>query len=419
MPHLTPEFFLRLYSGSHAPTDSLGQLVRHALTTSEETRQCCAHLLPLFGDEATDVRYWDLYLAHFRWAGERQWRVAQEEAPEGLDAALMRLPEEPSPLDWGLVEAVCESSRRLAASDQKCALRLAHAALNRARRAPVDVLGKGCRHELRALAWATLANAHRAHDQLEEARKAMAKATRQLERGRPHLLGLAPAVLSFRADLEFWEHQPQASLDTLAQALAMKPADTLRARLLVKRSSRLIAVGDSLAALESLREAVPLIDRLGEPRLWYCVIQHQLFILTEMGRFDEAGRLLPEVQGLVAAGNTPIHQTHVHWIEARMASGLGDPQTAETLYLEVRQEFLTQGLAYRAAIVTLELAELLLPQGRLEEVRRLATGTLEEFQRQGVESRFISALALVEQAVIGQRLTVEILRKARALVERR
>ena len=39
--------------------------------------------------------------------------------------------------------------------------------------------------------------------------------------------------------------------------------------------------------------------------------------------------------------------------------------------------------------------------------------------RQRVESQFVSALALVEQAVAGQRLTAEILRKARALVERR
>ncbi len=419
MLHLTPEFFLRLYSGSHAPTASLGRLMRHALATSEETRRCCKHLLPLFGDEAADVRYWDLYLAHFRWMGAREWQVAQEEATEGPDSALVKLPKEPSPLDWGLVEAICESSRRLAASDQECAMGLAHAALNRARRTPVDVLGKGCRHELRALAWATLANAHRAQDQLEETRNAMAKATRQLDRGRPHLLGLVPAVLSFRSDLEFWEHQPQTSLDTLAQALAMKPSDTLHARLLIQRSSRFIALGDSLAALESLREAAPLIDRHLESGLWYCVVQHQLFILTELGQFEEAGTLLPEVQRLVAAGNTLTHQTHVHWIEARMAAGLGDSPTAEPLYHQVRQEFLGQGLAYRAAIVTLELAELLLPQGRLEEVRRLATGTLEEFQRQGVESRFVSALALVEQAVIGQRLTLEILRKARALVERR
>jgi hypothetical protein len=36
-----------------------------------------------------------------------------------------------------------------------------------------------------------------------------------------------------------------------------------------------------------------------------------------------------------------------------------------------------------------------------------------------VESQFISALALVEQAVTAQRLTLEILREARALVERR
>jgi len=417
---LTPESLLRLYALSPEPPESLGQLVRHALAGSAKSQNRCQHLLHLFFEYHPDLTaYWDLYLAHYRWQGARLWNQMQDSSAGDLDAALARLPAKPCAEDWGLVEALCETSRRLAASDREAAARIARAALARARRAPEDVLGTKCRPELQALAWATLANVYRAHDQLEPARRAMKKAMARLEQGRPHLLGLAPAVLSLRAGLEASAKDYPRSLETFAQALAMHPPDELRARILVKISASLIALGDSMGALANIEEAIPLIDREADPRLWYCTVQHQLFILTELSRFEEAAALVPKVRNLVSEGGTPVHETRVRWIEARLALGQGEPGTAETLYHQVRQEFLDHQLAYSAAIVTLELAELLFEQGRLEEVKRHAASTLHEFRRQRVESQFISALALVEQAVIGQRLTVEILRKARALVEQR
>jgi tetratricopeptide (TPR) repeat protein len=413
----TPEDLLRCYATIPEAPHFLRSLMQHWLTKGG-TPENCRHLLPLFENDQEQVTYFDLYLAHYRWSGGLRWRelCAASGSP---DEALRALPGPSSADDWGIVEALCEASRRLAASDHEAAVRCATAAVERAERVPVDVLGKQCRHELQALALATVANAHRAHDHLPEARLAMAQALTNLEAGKPHLLGLATVVLSLRSGLEFWEAQYEQAVQTLDEALEADPPPSLRARLLVQRTNTLITLKDATGALLSLEEALPLIDREADPRLWYCALEHQLFILTELGRLDEAAALLPAVRALVGENGTPIHQTQVRWVEARLAAGQGDLAAAEDLYHEVRRAFLGHQLAYSAAIVTLELAELLLEQGRLEEVEIHAASTLEEFRRQRAESQYIGALTLVEQAVARQRLTLKILRQARGLVEKR
>jgi tetratricopeptide (TPR) repeat protein len=196
------------------------------------------------------------------------------------------------------------------------------------------------------------------------------------------------------------------------------PDKTLRARLLVQRANLLVSLGKPDLALESLAKATPDIDRQAEPRFWYCAVEQQLLILTGLGRFQEAGALLPEVRHLANQDAAPVDVLRVRWVEARLAAGQGDPKRAECLYREIHEGFLRHNLAFSAAVVTLELCRLLLEQGRLEEVKTQAAGTLAEFHRQKVEPEILSALALVEQAVLAQRLTLEVLTKARSLLDR-
>jgi tetratricopeptide (TPR) repeat protein len=247
----------------------------------------------------------------------------------------------------------------------------------------------------------------------------MEKAMGHLASARPALLGLAPAILSFKVSLEFWERQFQEALETVAEALTLEPVGSLRARLLVKRANVLVTLRRPAEAMENLVQALPAIDRQKDPRLWLCAVEHQLLILTEQRRLEEAEELLPEARRLVIEDATPIDALRLRWVETRLAVGRRELARAEALYQEVRDGFLNHRLAFSAAVVTLELCRLLLEQGRLEEVKTEAASTLQEFHRQKVAPEFISALVLVEQAVLGQRLTLRVLQQARNLLDRR
>jgi tetratricopeptide (TPR) repeat protein len=361
------------------------------------------------------VTLWDVYMTHYRHAGKKRWQQLVRSG-EGLgEDAYSRLLAEPAPLRWGLAEELCKTSRQRAAQDPKEALGLAEIAGDLAKVAPVNVAGERARHELLALTWACAANAHRNADHLEEARAAMHEAGHYLQEGHPLLLGLMPNILSFRASIEFWERRYEDSLATIDSALSHNPVNSVRPRLLVQRSNLLTTVFDrALEGLAALDEAVPIIDQRSEPRLWLAAVVQQLLVLTQLGRMEEAEALLPQVRGL--AGASPADRIQLRWIEARLAYGQGRQDRAEMLYHEITRGFLQHNLAFSAAVVTLELCHFLMEQGRLEEVATLAASTLEEFHRQKVHPEFVSALALVEQAVLGQNLTLEVLAKARTLL---
>ncbi len=417
---LTPETILNLLSAIRWEGTNQGSTIRDTLALSAESRDQCRHLLYLFDkDHLAHTTLWDVYLAHYRWEGQRRWQQWEKElVPGNLKEAFARLEQAPRPLLWGLVEGLCETSRRLARSDCPTAEALGHQAVQLARKAPLDVLDSQCRDELTALAFATLANAYRVQDKVRKARVAMDLASTLLNRAPSHPLGLTAVVLSLRASLECWERRYVDSLDTLQDALALVEPSTLWARIQVQIGYLCVCVGKPLEALDHLQNALGILDPAEDSHLWLCATQNQLWVLTEIGRHHEALELLPDMQRLALEVAGSAEKLRMRWVEARLAVGQDHIKEAEALYSSIQHDFLDAGLTYSAALVTLELARLLFDQGRLEEVKAQVVSTLAEFQRQQVEPELIGALALLEEAALGQRLTLELLRQARQLIER-
>ena len=418
---LKPERILKLFAEVRHESSRLGRLIRDTLAASQESRDRCRHLLPLFeGGTAEQLTYWQVYLAHNRWKGAQQWQAwTHEWTPHDLETAFRHLDDAPSPLLWGLVEALCETSRQWTRTDRKAAELLATKAIPLAQSAPVDVVDTQCRHELTALTYATLGNALRAQDQVTPAREAMELAEHHLSLAPARPLGLTAKILSLRATLESWERRYLDCLDTLEQALESNPSSELRARLLLQSANVQVTLGRPMDGLTQVEEATGLISRSDEPHLWACAEQYRFWILTELGRFEEAAEILPQIRQLAENLGTPIEKLRLRWAEARLALGQNHQRDAEIQYREVSKGFLELGLSYNAALVTLELARLLLQQGRLEEVKTHVVRTMAEFHRQQVEPELMNALALLEEAVLSQGLTLQVLKQALNLVERR
>jgi tetratricopeptide (TPR) repeat protein len=271
-----------------------------------------------------------------------------------------------------------------------------------------------------ALTYATLANAYRILDRNHEARRAMDKAEQDMARVKVGFLGHVPRILSLRASLEIWERNYDKALETLETARRHEQANEegLQASLLILRSSIRILCNEPALAQPDLKQAIALLDPDQDQRLWCYATQQRLLLATELQRWDEAEALLPEVEQRLQEIGDEFHLIRLRWSQARLAQGREQFANAEALYRQTREAFLKHDLSYNAALVTVELAELLFRQGRLEEVKGYAAETAAEFERQGVKPELIGALTLLEQAVVGQRLTIELLARIRQQIHR-
>ena len=419
---LSPDFLLRLFKALPGMEKPLRDLVREALKTSPESRSSCRHLVHHFeGDLTQSVSYTDLSVTDRRVEGRSLWTSCVD-APFDLSTSVRQARSAPRSCSLGVVEGMCETSRVLAVSDPKKAYQLAQEATKLASDLQQDQVTEEQRAELLALSHAALANSLRLQNRFPEAEEEFSKAEELLLQAGSGRLGLAPKILSLRASLETWKEDHARALATLTAAIqheAIKHDPLLEARLLIQFSLVHIQLGTFQQAQQALHTAVSLLDPEENLKEWWCAMQHHLLLATELGQFDTAEAMLPKVFVFLEKLQSPTEPLLVRWIQARLARGRDHSEIAEAYYREVRSEFLAQGAPYRAASVTLELAQLLFEQGRLEEVKSYALETIAEFERQGVETELIGALALLEQAVLGQFLTAGILQDIRRRIERR
>ena len=87
-----------------------------------------------------------------------------------------------------------------------------------------------------------------------------------------------------------------------------------------------------------------------------------------------------------------------------MAAGLGRLAEAVAAYQEVRTRFTEQGIGFDAALVTLELAELLAAAGRAAEVKALSRQAVPVFQGLGIHAEAQHALQVFREAAECERL---------------
>ena len=91
---------------------------------------------------------------------------------------------------------------------------------------------------------------------------------------------------------------------------------------------------------------------------------------------------------------------------------------AQEALTQVKADFTARGLAYDAALASLELAALYLEDERTAEVRDLAREMAPIFQAQGVHREALAALRLFRQAAEREAVTLEMARRLVDYLER-
>jgi transcriptional regulator with XRE-family HTH domain/tetratricopeptide (TPR) repeat protein len=307
---------------------------------------------------------------------------------------------------WALCEKVAAESVAAAPNHPRQALELAELALLIADRIPGEA---SWRSRLQGYAWAHISNARRVCNDLLGAEEALARAWKLWGTGAPGDPGLLnEAWLPWmEAALRRDQRRFPEALKRIEEALAFDLGE-LRGQILLSKARIFETLGDPEGSTTALIEATPLIDAAQDPRLAFGLRFNLLVDLCHLDRAAEAALKLPEVRALGERLGQELDLMRVRWLEGKVSTGLGQNEQARLAFEQVRRTFKVRELAFDYALVSLELAVLLLEKGSTVEVHSIAQEMLWIFKAQGVHREALVALRLFCDAATQDAATIDL-----------
>lgn len=266
-----------------------------------------------------------------------------------------------------------------------------------------------------ARAWAYLANGHRLGGDLHAADEALAKSVRLLAAG-TGTRELRAEVLSLTGSLRRGQRRFQESWAAASEAERIYEGlgnDEAAASTALVGSSSLAEAGDLQRAISILRGSLArLPERLVRGRTHFILLQNLACRLGEADRPQQARKLLPQVRELSTQFiDEPLTQTRTEWLEGRIHAQLGEPRLAEAAFRKVRRAFVAAGSPYDVALVSLDLAMLLIEDGRTGEAAELARDLVPIFHSRGIHREAMAAGILVARSLSEETATVDFVQR--------
>jgi len=317
---------------------------------------------------------------------------------------------------WVLCEAAALQSIRRAPNHPQEAREWAELAVHIAEQVPGEEAWR-----LRLLGWALhfLANALRACNDLPAAEEARTRGRSLWEAGALGYPGLlAEAWLPWiEANLRKDQRRFGEALQRIEEALALDRGE-LRGEILISKSNILRRLDDPAGSTAALLEAEPRIDAERQPRLALVLRFNLLVDLCALGHAAEAEPRLPAVQALAERLGEPLDLARCTWLYGQVHAGLGRREEALAAFRQVRRTFHEHELPYDYALVSLDLALVLLELGRTAEVAEVADEMVWIFEAQGVHREALAALRLFCEAAEREAATVELVRRVERFLRR-
>jgi tetratricopeptide (TPR) repeat protein len=318
---------------------------------------------------------------------------------------------------WALAERVCQESVRAAAHRVSDALAWADLAVLIAEHSSEDERWKS---RLLGFCWAHVANARRVATDFEGADEAFVRTWDFWRGGEGSDPQLLPEwrLFDLQASLRREQHRFQESLELLEQALErVREFSEAAGRILLNREFVLQQMGDLDAALATLKEAAPLIEKSPNPLLRFALRFNLADTLCRLERYTEAEPLLPEIREIAVQQAKELQLIRVLWLEAKIARGQGRTEAAISALQQVRRDFSAHQLSYETALASLDLALLWLKAGRSAEVKNLAREMAWIFASKRISREAMAALQVFCEAARQETATVELALTAIAEIE--
>jgi hypothetical protein len=319
-----------------------------------------------------------------------------------------------------LVEALLERSWALRHEDPARTAELAWSATVAA--ADLDLGPKGEKRaaDLRFRAWAELGNALRVADDLDGAEKAFDTALGHWTAGT-----LDETLLARYLDLRASLYRARRELNSAQAALGVACSIYLRygqrhlaGRAMIGHAIHTGLSGEPETALRLISNGLSLIEGHREPDLVLAAVHNQIWFLVDSERYDEARKILflNRYRFQQEAGH--IFALKVRWLEGRIDAGRGQQARAEEALCEARDGFEAVGLGYNAALVTLDLAAVILRQGRATEASALVLAAAEAFTALRIHREMLMAVLYLRETVLRGMAEVPLLEEVSAFLRR-
>jgi tetratricopeptide (TPR) repeat protein len=269
---------------------------------------------------------------------------------------------------------------------------------------PPDPLHQAELADLRAEAWGYLGNAQRVASDLDGAEEALRRAEDEASSGSGDPL-LGARLAGLRASIEIPRGHYARAHELIAAALALVAGrdEELRTQLLVKKGFLLIEEDRAAEALPVLRDALRLVHPDEQLRLFLGIAANLAYALHKVGYSIAARSVIAELRPLHERLAERVSLLRLDWLEARIDDELGLAGRAEEKLRRVRDALVDQGVAYDAALVSLDLAALYAGQHRFPEIRQLAVEMFPIFQSRRIHREALAALILFRESIAGGR----------------
>lgn len=412
--HLSLETLARWLAGDLPYEDLINQVLGHFVARCTVCRKRYEEILRL----QRDIEHWDERVAVFE--GLQAPELVERMMGLPFDEQLSLVCDDESFHTWGACQLLLRKSREAAFEDPARSVNLAELGLKVAYNLD-DAYDPHWVLDLRAKACAYLGNARRVLGELRSADTAFRDAHEHLDRSMTGNERVRAEVIDLEASLRREQRRFDSALSLLDEAvdLYLEMDDRHRqGRSLISKAKVLEEMGNLEAAIDLLPRALGMIDPEQDPSLDTYGRYNLVGCLVMAARFDEAQRLLPEVRSLFERLSRPLELVRLRWAEGAIAAGIGRMDEAEQIYRDVQQNFLRLGLAYDAALVSLDLALLYSDQGRNEDLRQLSAEILPVFEARDVQREALAAMLLFHRAVEEERLTSELLQQLIAALRR-
>lgn len=306
---------------------------------------------------------------------------------------------------WACAEAAAEESVQAASRDLEEAMAWARLGTEIAELVPGP---EGWTNRIKGFTQAHVANILKAKGEIKAADAMLEEAKKLWLAGSDPDQILDPGrLLDLEAALRGVQRRFDDALRLLeeAQDVSRCPEYTL-----ISKGVILEAMGEYDGAAEAFLEAAPLVEKSDDPRLSYIWRFNLAVTYTHLGLYTKAVELVQHVQQLVNDRGDEVESIRVIWLRGRISAGLDHRSDALSLLELARTKYAARDMWYDVALALMEMAALMLDEGRAPEVRALIPGVVKEFQSRDVHREALVALSLFEEAVQLDTATAEMAR---------
>ncbi|MCP3957032.1 MAG: hypothetical protein GY719_04185 [bacterium] len=268
-------------------------------------------------------------------------------------------------------------------------------------------------HDLRALGWAWLGNAHRLALDFSAAAAAFEQADREWSkpRAKRDLSVLGHICLRKGALRMMRREYVEATEDVNRSCSLFRQSNQTRdeALALIQRATIHIYAGKLAEAIEDLREAAGLIDEDEERQLAFAVRGNLANALARAGQAQSAVKELDRARQLNRAINDPLGTIKLDCIAGDLSEVQGDLERAKRFYQGARAGFRDAEEPRYFGLVSVDLMTIHSQQGDWERVGVLAAETLPILGSLSLHAETVAAVGLLAEAVEARSLSCRLL----------